>query len=488
MIYRILFLFLLLVVACSSGNSTETEANQPAANNTTVSATIDRDLESPDFSIQVTGAQPGKAYLIAFFCETRYYADSAIVDNTGSIAFKRSEPYNPGLYYAVFPGQIGLQFIIDADQTFSLKASSADPVLTMKVEGSVDNALLYENLKYETNYQARFEPIASKLQSLTEGTPEFTATKAEQDKLIEERNTTLEELFSKHPNSFFTVFKKAGQNPEVKDFRKPDGSVDAIAQLEAYRGEFWSNVDFNDDRLIRTPVIFNKLNRYITQLTNQNPNDLIASINTLMSQAPLNSEYYRFFTNWIAVKYQPGETPVMDAEAIYVHMVQNYFTKEKASWMDSLEIYRLQLRASEMANSLVGQKGPNVKAPDPQGVERAIYDLKAPYIVIFMYNPTCDHCIEETPKLVQFYNEWKNKGVDVYAIAVDTTPEEWKSFIGSNGMTFTNVFDPTNRSIYKTYYVDNTPEIYILNKDREIIAKNLKVDQIPQVLAKDQQG
>lgn len=482
---------LFIVVACSPNSSTgtETSTNTSNSNSPSISATpVSLNLESPDFSIQAQGAQAGKGYLIAFFCETRFYADSTTVDNNGVMSFKKSGSFDPGLYYAVYPDQTVLQFIIDEDQTFSLKTTKANIVGDMKVEGSLDNELLYKNLKYESEYQPKFNAVATQLQGMNEANANYATLKAQQDQLIQERKDHLNEIFTQNPNSFFTIFKKAGQNPDIVDVRKPDGSVDPIRQLFLYRRAFWNDINFGDDRLIRTPVIFNKLERYITKLTDQKPDSIIASIDYLMNKVPANSEYYRFFANWIAVKHQPGEVPIMDAEAIYVHMVQNYFTKEKAAWMDTLEVYRLQLRASEMANSLVGQKGPNVKANDPQGVPRAVYDSKAPYVVIFLYNPTCDHCIEETPKLVQFYNEWKNKGVDIYAIAVDTNEDEWKKFIASNGMTFTNVFDPTNRSIYKTYYVDNTPEIYVLNKNREIIGKNLKVDQISFIIDKDKKG
>jgi hypothetical protein len=52
-------------------------------------------------------------------------------------------------------------------------------------------------------------------------------------------------------------------------------------------------------------------------------------------------------------------------------------------------------------------------------------------------------------------------------------------------MPWVNVFDPTNKSIYAKYYLDNTPEVYVLDKDRNIIAKNLHVDQIQTILDKD---
>ena len=85
------------------------------------------------------------------------------------------------------------------------------------------------------------------------------------------------------------------------------------------------------------------------------------------------------------------------------------------------------------------------------------------------------------------YPQLKSRGVEIFTIAVNTTDAEWKKFIQTYNMqSFTNVFDPTNRSVYGKYFVDNTPEIYVLNKDRKIIGKNLKVEQINSILDMDQ--
>ena len=47
---------------------------------------------------------------------------------------------------------------------------------------------------------------------------------------------------------------------------------------------------------------------------------------------------------------------------------------------------------------------------------------------------------------------------------------------------FINVFDPTNRSIYARYFVDKTPEMYVLDRDRKIIGKNLKTFQVEELI------
>ena len=139
-----------------------------------------------------------------------------------------------------------------------------------------------------------------------------------------------------------------------------------------------------------------------------------------------------------------------------------------------------------MSASLVGLKGPDVQAKDLNGNLRAISDIKSDYVIVFMYSPSCEHCIAESPQMVTFYKEWKNKGVEVFGIGVETDQTEWEKFVKDYGLDiFTNVYDPTNKAIYKKYYVDITPEIYVLNKDRIIIGKNLDVSQISEIINRD---
>ncbi|MCB0572418.1 MAG: redoxin domain-containing protein [Phaeodactylibacter sp.] len=474
--YVILLLLVCLGFSCNS------QAKSP---DETPATTIGAPLEAPDIHIQVQGLPSGTAYLVGHYAEQRFRADSAAVDTKGQFTFQRAEPYQPGFYFVYMPDNTALQVLIDADQTFSLKTQAGDLIGAMQAEGSLDNELLYRNLKFEQEIQPKFQSVSERMKAAGEGSPIYAQLKAQQEQLIAQRKAHIKEFTDNYPDAFFTKFKIAGQNPDVKDVRNPDGSVNTQLQVYYYRTEFWGNVDFSDERLLYTPVIYNKLNRYITELTVQNPDSIIASTGQLMQKATGHDEYFKFFANWITLNYDPEKTSLMDPQAIFVYMIQNYFTYERAFWSDSVQIFGLQQRAHEMAASLVGKKGPNVTAKDPSGQLRSIYDLKAPYVIVYMYNPTCEHCMEQTPKLIQLYYEWRNKGLDVYGIAVDTDDAEWKDYIAKTGMPWTNVFDPTNKAIYTKYYVDITPEIYVLGPDRTIIAKNLKVNQIPEVIERD---
>lgn len=474
--FLVLPLISILFLRCTAADATpETETEHEIVQ-----------TESPDIKFQVDGLTGGVVRLIGVFTDQQFVVDTAIVDQNGTAILKKTNSYEQGLYYLLLPNNANFQLIISEDQTFEMHASVNNIEGTMKVTGQVDNQLLYENLRYESTYQQRFQLIGNQLNTTVKATANYENLMEQRSALMAERAAHLEGLYAQAPNSLFTSFKKAGQNPDLR-FDVPESE-----QIYWYRQQFWDSVDFSDERLLHTSVITNKLKRYISQLTPQQPDSIIAATNYLINLLPSwkNSAYFQYFVNSISLMYEPTETTLMDAEAVYVNMVQKYFTYDHAFWTDSANIYALQLRAEEMKNSLVGQAGPNVTAPDPNGVDQSVYDLKAPYIVVYLYNPDCEHCQEQSPLLVNLYNKWQSSSspiADVYAIAIDTDKNLWKNYIAKTNMRWTNVFDPTNQSIYKTYYVNVTPELYVLGPDRKIIAKNLKVSQVEEVIRRDQE-
>lgn len=442
--------------------------------------------EQAKIEVTTNGYSGGNAYLIGWFAGQQYFIDSSKVDGSGHMVFERDSIYQQGIAFVMLPDKNYFPFLLSEDQEFELNTEKGDLQGKMVVKGSIDNELYYKNNRFEKEHQRKINEVTSQLKSKTETDPEYDQLLKEQEQLIAARKAHLDEIFTAYPNSFFTAFKQAGQNPDVIDFRTKEGHLDTLKQVYTYRTQFWDNVDLKDERLLYTPVISNKLSKYMTELTAQNPDSIIYAADFLVKKVLDQDEYYKYFVNWITLHYEPEKSTVMDADAIYVHMVKNYFTKERAFWSTEFEIEHLQRKASEMSASLVGLKGPDVQAKDLNGNLRAISDIKSDYVIVFMYSPSCEHCIAESPQMVTFYKEWKNNGVEVFGIGVETDQAEWEKFVKDYGLDiFTNVYDPTNKAIYKKYYVDVTPEIYVLNKDRIIIGKNLDVTQIPEIINRD---
>lgn len=486
------YLFSLLAVfslfACG-GNDPQGMADQ--ANNSTTtpvqSVANTAPIDPPRIEVQVNGLTTGgEARLIGMYTDQNYLADKATVDAQGRFVFENPQAYKPGFFFIVLPDNTNFQIMMDRDQQFKITTSVGDLAGSLQVEGNLETELFYENMRYEATVNPKFVEVNQKLQSAQRGTPQYDQYKAQQDELVAQRKAYIADLQQKYPNSLFVKFKSAGQNPDLKEVFNPDGSLNSQAQIALYRQDFWDNVDFSDVRLLSTPVIANKLKRYINELTPQQPDSIKKAASQLIDRTLNYPEYFQYFANWIMLQYEPDKTTLMDPQAVFVHMAQNYFTYDRAFWSDSTEIYAIQLRAHEMAQSLVGQKGPDVRAPGVDGKIRAISDIKTPYVLVYMFDPNCDQCAIETPKLVQWYRQWKNKGVTIYSIALNTNDAEWKNYIATKGLgDWVNVHDPSNKSIYATYFVDHTPELYVLDANRTIIAKNLKVDQLNTVLERD---
>ncbi len=494
--HSILFLAILFSVAhwfasCSGDTAVASPAEQvsaPANQSSSTSTapvpqgkmTTDPVMGGPaEITVRAAGSPQGTAFLIGILGDQRFRLDSSSVTQQGLSTFERADGYPQGHYYVYYPNNKNFQLLLGEDQRFEIDVDLNDIFNTLAVKGSVDNELLYGNIRFENDLRPQFADVASELSAATEGSAAHTAAKEKQNALIQTRKDQLARDFSKHPNSLYTAFKTAGQNPD------PRLDLPADAQVSVYRKDFWRNVNFADARLIRTPVIINKMKRYMDELTPQHVDSVLQSALWLVDRAEPYPDYFKFFANWIPINYEPTKTQLMDPEKILVNVIQRYFTREKAFWADSMQIYGFQQRAAEMQGSLYGNKGFNVTSTDQFGKQQSLYDKTADYLIVYMYNPECEHCQEQTPKLVDFYNQNKNNGIDVYAIAIDTDDQKWKNYINKTGMTFTNVYDPSNRSIYGKYYVDHTPELYVLNKDRTIIGKNLKVNQIMTVIDRD---
>lgn len=431
----------------------------------------------------IEGLTQSHIRFFGFIGENNYFIDSFPVTE-GHFIVQNEESYPEGLYYLVAENDV-ITFFIDADQKFGISGKSGDLMNSLEFKGSKVNELFYKNLRFEADYQARLDPVLSALNAAadSEGKKQM---EAQRDALIEEREAHLKWFYDKHPNSLFTIYKLAGQNPKLRTITKPDGTPDEAAQVYFYRHDFWDNVDFADERLLRTPVIKNKVERYITKLTPQHADSMIAAVDPLIQKSEANREMFKFISNYIGMHFQKPK--FMGDDAVFVHIVQNYFTYEKAFWADTTDIDALQRDAAWKKPSLIGQTGQNVTANDINGNPVSLFDITTPYIVIYIFNPDCENCKKETPKLVAAYhNELKQKGAEIFTICDCDDEQLWKNYINQTGMgIWKNVSDPTFQSqFHRKYHFSTTPGIYVLNKDRVIIGKNIGAEQIGIIIDRD---
>ena len=499
---NILLILAIIGMACTSPKAKETEKNTETKQETSITSNSKGDNSSSkstsqddgfkvvkgdvkmEFDIKNLNADGNPIKLIGMYVDKKYIADSAKIHDNGKFEFTNDKLFLKGFYYVVLPGNKVIKLLLDNDQTFKYTADASDIDKTAKIDGSLANKLYYEDLNFKRGIDVDYGPIARKIGNMSLKDPQFKDTYKKFLQLSKKYSDRNDYYLKKYPDNFFTKFKIGGKNPVLTYPANANGELDVSKQVEEYRKHFWDGFDFNEEGLINTPAFTNKLKRYFTELIGQNQDQIIKYADVLMDKCKNNDEYYKVISNWITLKYEPGKTKLMDGEAVYSHMILKYFTPERATWMDGESIKILRKRAGEMVQSLLNKPAGNVTARGFDGQVHTILDSKKPVIIVFIYNPNCEHCEKQTPELIQFYRKWKNKGVEVFSIAANTTEPEWKGFHNRFNLPWVDLFDATNASWYPKYFVDVTPELYVIDKDRKIFAKNLNVGQLETIMAR----
>jgi hypothetical protein len=114
-----------------------------------------------------------------------------------------------------------------------------------------------------------------------------------------------------------------------------------------------------------------------------------------------------------------------------------------------------------------------------------MYDIKNKYTILFIFDPDCGHCKEETPVLVNFYNKNKKKfDLEVFAVSSDTSMVKMRNFMREMKTPWVTVNGPrTYVGTYQEHYdAITTPSLFILDNRKKIIGKKIAADKIEEFL------
>jgi len=104
--------------------------------------------------------------------------------------------------------------------------------------------------------------------------------------------------------------------------------------------------------------------------------------------------------------------------------------------------------------------------------------FKTPYTIVFFGASWCTRCTEELPRAIQAYVKWRNLGIEVLYISLDTDSTAFKNDIKKYPFFAYCDFKKWESPIVKEYYVYGTPTFYLLDNKRRIILRPSSILQI----------
>ncbi|MCF6365601.1 MAG: DUF5106 domain-containing protein [Bacteroidales bacterium] len=468
--------------------------------------------------------------IIGHYFNEQLIPDDTITLNTKGIGvFKGKEAYPTGMYFLFLPNKNKFDFILDKDQDFIIIADTTNFLETVSFKKSEENLIFMDYQKHMRKASKEQEDLMKKREEFKADKNKVKEIDGQMKQIREDMNKYHNKVVSENSGLFFIKFLIATRRPEV-----PKTITDKKEQYFWFRHHYFDNFDVSDPGLLRTPIYESTIETYIDKVLMQHPDTLIPEVDILIEKSKTNKELFRFMMVYLFNKYASSQ--VMTAENVYVHIAEKYYIKE-AEWSDTKFISDLKNKIANKKKCLIGNqayninynlapfdtlkinalldeeenyksKGLQIEKSEADSIIKynlkvgllqdyltkfeetyALKDVTAEYTIIWFWTPSCSHCREETPKFHEMYIEkgMKEKNVKVIAMYMQKDLTDWKKhtkdikdwleFIKKHNLNdWVNAWNPFD-SFRKNYDITSSPVLYLLDKDKKIIAKKIGYEQ-----------
>ena len=431
--------------------------------------------------------------------------DSVKLNANSEGIFKGPNKLGGGIYVIVYPSKNNFfEVLIDKQQRFSVIADTATVKKEKKFINSADNVLFSSYQLYMNEKGKRIDSLNSALKGAPAAADSLPLV-AQLKKTNEEIAAYRKEIVAKNPGSILSLLLHMMEEPVIPPAEKhPGGKYDSTFAYRYFKDHYWDGINFYDDRISRTPASLfeERLDKYFNTLVYPQPDSVIKELNRILGYASASEEMTRvllvkFITRYLNQKY-------MWEDAVFVHLYEKYFAQKDYKWLTPQGKKIITDRAYSLMANIMGNPAENISLTDTAGKAHSLYGDSSRFTIVVFWDPTCGHCKEVLPVLDSMYSaRWKTAGVKMYAVAKETqgTKKDWLDFINQHHLQdWTNVYyskqeEKTREEAgipgySQLYDVQTFPTVYLLDKDKRIVAKKLtwqQIDDILQLKIKNQQ-
>ena len=448
--------------------------------------------EGYQITVQSKESKSKRVYLGNFYGKFNQYVDSVVLDTNGNAVFKANTKLSSGIYFLQDHRKIQLlDFIVANDDQQIVIEEINYETASYKVQGGNENLL----------YSAYNEFVRKAVPEINQYRAELLSANSKADSIkiqskIQAKTQSIDQyrinLIKEQPSSLLAQFFIAMERPKLPS-PLPKTLLSQPAQLSYYKIHYWDGIDLTNPAFIKTPFFEPKLEEFFKYYVSPTVDSIIPIVDQMLADAKPNADMYFYLLSKFSNKFM--NPAYLGQDKVFVHLYQNYYLKGDTILLNAKDKKTIIQTANKLIANQLGVKAANFDLIDMNGNPQSLYSVVANYSFIVFWDPTCDVCQKELPRVDSIYRaSWYKYGIKIITVNNESAHEgEWRKYLAEHDFkNWINLYEPvieresrikkglaSYQQLYNSY---QTPTMYLLDKDKNILAKRLSLEQFDNML------
>ena len=436
--------------------------------------------------LKIFGLSDTDIYLAHHYGNKQYLDDTIKLNSKGEGVFKGDTLLHQGIYLVVLPSKNYFEILVGSDQEFSVETKKDDLLKGLTIKGSKENTAFKSYQDYMIGMNEKSQKIQQMIKENYLNVDTLVILQDELKKLDSDVKLEWNKLIMENKGSLLEAIIKSMISPEIPEIEVPENiqNKDSVKWFHAYnynQNHYFDNINLSDNRLLRTPILHNKIEHFFTKVLIQNPDTIIKYIDIVALKASVNDEVFQYVMRYLINTFQ--QSNIMGMDKVFVHVAENYYLSGKVDWLDKETTEKLREQVAKLRFNLIGNNAQDMKMETSTGEYARLSEIKAKFTLVMFWETDCGHCKKVVPQIWEIYNKFDRNEFEVFAVYTQTDKPEWMKYVEEKQYSWINCWDQYNLTNFRFFYnVYSTPTLYLLDKDKKIVAKRFGAETLENIL------
>lgn len=281
------------------------------------------------------------------------------------------------------------------------------------------------------------------------------------------------------------ITKTIDENPElyvsklVAMYREPflDGNLSAEKRKETFHLEYFVQLKFSDESLMNSQVYTDAVFKYLMSYAQkglplkQQEHEFMNAVDIILANTRENEKVYEFIMDYLVRGFEK-----LQQETLVNYIAENY--SGTTCQTDEYTTLERKLAALKMNP---GTAVYDFSLDDINGDPLTLSLVTKTNNLLIFWASWCPHCNEMLPKIRNWQKQNQDIDLEIIAISLDTSEEEWKNKVFDLGIeSWYNIsdFQKWDGEVAKQYNIYATPTMFILNNSLQLESKPQNIKEV----------